>query len=123
MQVIQTERAPAAIGPYSQAVRIKDLVFTSGQIPLRPDGTLVEGDIKEETRQVLTNLRAVLEEAGSSLDRIVKTTIYLADMEDFATINGVYAEFFSGNFPARSTVAVRTLPKNVRIEIDAIATA
>jgi len=123
VQVIQTERAPAAIGPYSQAVRIKDLVFTSGQIPLRPDGTLVEGDIKEETRQVLTNLRAVLEEAGSSLDRIVKTTIYLADMEDFATINGVYAEFFSGNFPARSTVAVRTLPKNVRIEIDAIATA
>ncbi len=122
MKVIETNNAPAAIGPYSQAIRTGDLVFTSGQIALRPDGTLVQGDIEEETRQVLTNLSHVLQEAGSGLERIVKTTIYLADMADFETVNTVYAEFFSVNFPARSTVAVRTLPKNVRIEIDAIAT-
>ncbi len=121
MQRITTENAPAAIGPYSQAIKVNGFVYTSGQIPLTPDGKPVEGDIHEQTRQVLINLNAVLEAAGSSLDKIIKTTIYLTDMDDFIAVNTVYAEFFAGSFPARSTVAVKTLPKNVQIEIDAIA--
>ncbi len=121
MTRVTTENAPAAIGPYSQAIKANGFIYTSGQIPLTPDGKLVEGDIHEQTRQVLTNLNAVLEAAGSSLDQIVKTTIYLTNMDDFIAVNTVYAEFFAGSFPARSTVAVRTLPKNVQIEIDAIA--
>jgi len=121
MTRVTTDNAPAAIGPYSQAIKANGFIFTSGQIPLRPDGTLVEGDIHEQTRQVLTNLNAVLEAAGSSLENIVKTTIYLTNMDDFIAVNTVYAEFFAGVFPARSTVAVKTLPKNVQIEIDAIA--
>jgi 2-iminobutanoate/2-iminopropanoate deaminase len=121
MTRITAENAPAAIGPYSQAIKANGFIFTSGQIPLTPDGELVDGDIHEQTRQVLTNLSAVLEAAGSSLDQIVKTTIYLTDMDDFIAVNTVYAEFFAGSFPARSTVAVKTLPKNVQIEIDAIA--
>ncbi len=121
MTRITTDNAPAAIGPYSQAIRANGFIFTSGQIPLTPDGELVEGDIHEQTRQVLTNLSAVLEAAGSSLEQIVKTTIYLTDMDDFIAVNTVYAEFFAGSFPARSTVAVKTLPKNVQIEIDAVA--
>lgn len=121
MTRVTTDNAPAAIGPYSQAIKANGLIFTSGQIPLTPAGELVEGDIHEQTRQVLTNLNAVLEAAGSSLGQIVKTTIYLTNMDDFIAVNTVYAEFFAGSFPARSTVAVKTLPKNVQIEIDAIA--
>ncbi|HHD77283.1 MAG TPA: hypothetical protein ENK97_00670, partial [Campylobacteraceae bacterium] len=104
-----------------QAIKVNGFIYTSGQIPLTPDGKMVDGDIHEQTRQVLTNLNAVLEAAGSALDKIIKTTIYLTDMDDFIAVNTVYAEFFAGSFPARSTVAVRTLPKNARIEIDAIA--
>ncbi len=121
MTRVTTDNAPAAIGPYSQAIKANGFIFTSGQIPLTPDGKLVEGDIHEQTRQVLTNLNAVLEAAGSSLEHIVKTTIYLTNMDDFIAVNTVYAEFFAGTYPARSTVAVKTLPKNVQIEIDAIA--
>ena len=121
MTRITTNNAPAAIGPYSQAIKANGFIFTSGQIPLTLDGELIEGDIHEQTRQVLTNLSAVLEAAGSSLEHIVKTTIYLTNMDDFIAVNTVYAEFFAGSFPARSTVAVKTLPKNVQVEIDAIA--
>ncbi len=121
MKTVTTDKAPAAIGPYSQAIKVGNMVYTSGQIPLTPEGELVEGDIHDQTRQILINLQNVLEEAGSSLQNIVKTTIYLTDMDDFISVNTVYAEFFAGNYPARSTVAVKTLPKNVNIEIDAIA--
>ncbi len=121
MNFISTNRAPAAIGPYSQAVNIGDLIYTSGQIPLNSDGILVEGDIATQTRQVLTNLSEVLKEGGSALDRVVKTTIFLADMDDFVEVNKVYAEFFGTHKPARSTVAVKTLPLKVAIEIEAIA--
>ncbi len=121
MNIITTDKAPAAIGPYSQAIKAGGFIFTSGQIPLTPEGELVEGDIHDQTRQILTNLSHVLEAAGSSLHQIVKTTIYLTDMDDFIAVNTVYAEFFGTSYPARSTVAVKTLPKNVQIEIDAIA--
>ncbi len=120
---INTQKAPAAIGPYSQAIKVGNMVYTSGQIPLTPEGELIKGDIHEQTRQILVNLQNVLEEAGSSLQHIVKTTIYLTDMDDFLAVNTVYGEFFAGSFPARSTVAVKTLPKNVDIEIDAVAIA
>jgi 2-iminobutanoate/2-iminopropanoate deaminase len=121
MKYIATKAAPAAIGPYSQAVDLGDMVFTSGQIALKPDGTLVEGGVEIQTRQVLTNLSEVLKEAGTSLSKVVKTTIFLADMGDFAEVNKIYAEFFGEHKPARSTVAVKTLPLNVSIEIEAIA--
>ncbi len=121
MTIVNTENAPAAIGPYSQAIKANGFIYTSGQIPMTPDGKLVTGDIHEQTRLVLTNLNAVLEAAGSSLQNIVKTTIYLTDMDDFIAVNTIYAEFFGTSFPARSTVAVKTLPKNVNIEIDAVA--
>ena len=121
MNVVTTDKAPAAIGPYSQAIKAGGFIFTSGQIPLTPEGELVEGDIHDQTRQILTNLSSVLEAAGSSLNQIVKTTIYLTNMDDFIAVNTVYAEFFGTTYPARSTVAVKTLPKNVQIEIDAIA--
>ncbi len=123
MKRIQTNKAAAAIGPYSQAVKVGDMIYTSGQIPMTADGVLVGGDIHDQTRQILDNLQAVLEEAGSSLSQIVKTTIYLTNMDDFIAVNTVYGEYFSGAYPARSTVAVKTLPKNVDIEIDAIAVA
>jgi len=123
MTRIQTNKAAAAIGPYSQAVKVGDMIYTSGQIPMTSDGVLVTGDIHDQTRQILNNLQAVLEEAGSSLSQIVKTTIYLTNMDDFIAVNTVYGEYFSGAYPARSTVAVKTLPKNVDIEIDAIAVA
>ena len=119
--VISTTDAPAAIGPYSQAVRAGKLVFCSGQIPLRPDGSLNEGDVAEQTRQVLENMRAVLGAAGSSLEQVVKTTVFLQDMNDFAAMNAVYAEFFAGEPPARSTIQVARLPRDVRVEIEAIA--
>ncbi len=121
MKFIQTDKAPAAIGPYSQAVEVGEMIFTSGQIGLTKDGDLVEGGVEVQAKQVLTNLSEVLKEAGSSLSSVVKTTIFLADMSDFAEVNKIYAEFFGDHKPARSTVAVKTLPLNVSIEIDAIA--
>ena len=119
--IVSTTNAPAAIGPYSQAVGIGGLLFTSGQIPLRPDGSLVEGDIEAQTRQVLANLAAVLEAGGSSLDQVVKCTVFLADMNDFAAVNAVYAESFSSEPPARSAVEVARLPRDVMVEIEAVA--
>jgi len=119
--VVSTPAAPQAIGPYSQAITIANLVFCSGQIPLRSDGTLVEGDIAAQARQVLMNLKAVLEAAGSSLGQVVKTTVFLADLGEFAAMNAVYSEFFTANPPARSTVQVARLPRDVRVEIEAIA--
>jgi 2-iminobutanoate/2-iminopropanoate deaminase len=121
-KIIQTEKAPKAIGPYSQAIRIESLVFTAGQIGLNPvTAELVEGGVEEQTRQVLTNLRNVLEAAGSGLNYVVKTTVFLKDMNDFPRMNAIYAEFFSEAHPARSTVAVASLPKGGLVEIEAIA--
>ena len=121
--IVTTDAAPSAVGPYSQAVRIGDLLFTAGQISLRPDGTMVEGGVREQTRQVLSNLRAVLEAGGSGLDRVVKCTCFLADMDHFSAMNEVYAEFFPQDPPARSAVQVARLPRDVLIEIEAIALA
>ena len=120
-ETISTDTAPAAIGPYAQAVRVGDLLFTSGQIPLLPNGTILEGDIRAQTEQVLKNLQAVLEAGGSSLGSVVKCTCFLADMNDFAAMNEVYAGFFSSEPPARSAVEVARLPRDVRIEIEAVA--
>ena len=122
-KIISTDKAPQAIGPYSQAIVVNDMVFTSGQIALKPDGSFLEGDVEAQTTQVLENLKAVLKEAGSSLKKVVKTTIFLANMDDFAKVNDVYGSFFKENKPARSTVAVKTLPKNVLVEMDVIAAA
>ena len=119
--IVSTASAPAAIGPYSQAVGFGDLVFTSGQIPLLPDGTLVEDDVGAQTRQVLVNLAAVLEAAGSSLGQALKCTVFLADLGDFQAMNSVYAGFFPSEQPARSTVQVARLPLDVRVEIEAVA--
>ena len=120
--VISTTNAPAAIGPYSQAIRIGNFVFTSGQIPIDPaTGSFVEGGIKEQTRQSLLNVKAVLNEAGTTMDHVIKTTVFMADMNDFAEMNSVYAEFFNAPYPARSAVAVKTLPKGALIEIEVIA--
>lgn len=122
MQAIHTEKAPKAIGPYSQAVKVGNLVFASGQVPIVPaTGEFVEGGIKEQTRQSLTNAKAILEEAGTSLSKVVKTTVYLSDMANFAAMNEVYAEFFTQPYPARSAVAVKTLPKNALVEVECIA--
>jgi len=118
--VISTAAAPQAIGPYSQAIAIDNLVFCSGQIPLTPAGVLAEGDISVQTRQVLTNLKSLLAASGSSLEHVLKTTVFLVDMSDFAAMNAVYAEFFT-SAPARSTVQVSRLPRDVRVEIEAIA--
>jgi 2-iminobutanoate/2-iminopropanoate deaminase len=121
-QIIKTERAPQAIGPYSQAVRAGSLVFASGQIPLDPQtGEFVAGGVGEQTEQVLRNLSAVLEAAGTSLDRVVKTTVFLADMNDFAAMNEVYGRYFNVNAPARATVEAARLPRDARVEIEAIA--
>jgi len=122
MKYIVTDKAPAAIGPYSQAVSLDNLIFTSGQIGLSREGVLVKGGVNEQTKQVLTNLSEVLKEAGSSLSNVVKTTVFLADMADFAEVNKIYADFFGDHKPARSTVAVKSLPLNVSVEIEAIAT-
>ena len=121
-RTIHTDDAPAAVGPYSQAVVVGDLVFTAGQVALRPDGTLVDGDVKAQTRQVMANLAAVLEAAGSSLDRAVKCTCFLADMDDYAAFNEVYGTFFAASPPARSAVEVARLPKDVAVEVEVIAT-
>ena len=123
MEYISTNKAPAAIGPYSQAIKIGDMIFTSGQIALTPKGEFLQAGVEEQTKQVLENLKNVLQEAGSSLDRVVKTTIFLADMDDFEKVNRVYADFFQDHKPARSTVAVKRLPKDALIEIEAIALA
>ncbi len=120
MKQIQTQHAPAAIGPYSQAIQVGSLLFTSGQIPLRADGTLVEGDIKAQTQQVFDNLRAVIEAAGGSLAQVVKTTVFLKDLQDFAAMNGVYEAAFGTHRPARSAVQVARLPRDVLVEIEAI---
>ncbi|ADV68913.1 RidA family protein [Deinococcus maricopensis] len=118
---IQTPHAPAAIGPYSQAVIAGGLVYTSGQIPLTPDGMLVEGGVDAQARQVFTNLRAVLAAAGTDFARVVKATVFLADMNDFPVVNAVYAEHFAEPYPARSTVQVARLPRDVLVEIEVIA--
>ncbi|RME44089.1 MAG: RidA family protein [Chloroflexi bacterium] len=121
-EVITTDKAPAAVGPYSQAIRVDNSVFTAGQIAIDPrTGKLVEGDIQAQTRQVLQNLSAVLEAAGTSLANVVKTTVFLADLSDFAAMNEVYAEFFPDGPPARSAVQVARLPLDALIEIEAIA--
>ena len=119
---VQTDSAPKAIGPYSQAIKANGFIFASGQIPLNPvTMQIVEGGIREQTERVLTNLGAVLEASDSSLDRVVKTTVFLADLNDFGEMNEVYGKFFGETPPARSTVEVRRLPRDVRIEIDVIA--
>ncbi len=118
---IKTDQAPAAIGPYAQAIKTGRFIYTSGQIPLDKNGVLVTGDIIVQTTQVLVNLQAVLYAAGSGLSDIVKTTVFIKDMNDFASFNEVYAGFFSAPFPARSTVEVARLPKDVLIEIEAVA--
>ena len=121
-KVISTQQAPAAIGPYSQAIQVGNLVYTSGQIPIDPStGSLVEGGIKEQTRQSLLNVKAILEEAGLTMGNVVKTTVFMADMNDFADMNAVYASFFTEPYPARSAVAVKTLPKGALVEIEVIA--
>ena len=120
-KVISTQQAPAAIGPYSQAIQVGNLVYTSGQIPIDPStGSLVEGGVKEQARQSLLNVKAILEEAGLTMSNVVKTTVFMADMNDFAEMNAVYAEFFTEPYPARSAVAVKTLPKGALVEIEVI---
>jgi 2-iminobutanoate/2-iminopropanoate deaminase len=123
MKFIQTEKAPSAIGPYSQAVVVNDMVYTSGQIALTPEGgdELLQEGVIVQAIAVLKNLEAVLEASGSSMDKVLKTTIFLAEMDDFALVNEVYAEAFGTHKPVRSTVAVKTLPKNALVEIDAVA--
>lgn len=122
MKSISTDKAPAAIGPYSQAVRTGNFVFVSGQLPIDPaTGAFAEGGIKELTRQSILNAKAILEQAGTDLAHVVKTTVFLADMGDFAAMNEVYSQFFTEPFPARSAVAVKTLPKGALVEMECIA--
>ena len=121
-KVIQTEKAPKAIGPYSQAIRTDTMVYTAGQIGIDPaSGELIAVSVEEQTRQALTNVRNVLEAAGSSMENVVKTTVFLKDMNDFSKMNAIYAEFFGENPPARSTIAVAGLPKGGLVEIEAVA--
>ena len=120
MKIIQTQNAPAAIGPYSQAMIVGDLLFTSGQIPLRADGTLNDGDISVQTTQVLANLKAVIEAAGGNLSKVVKTTVFMKNLDDFVAMNKVYSDTFGSHTPARSTVQVAKLPRDVLVEIEAI---
>ncbi len=121
-EIISTENAPGAIGPYSQAVKTGNMVFCSGQIPIDPaTGEFVSSDVAEQARQVLKNLSAVLEAAGTNFNSVVKTTVFLADMNDFAAVNEIYAEFFNDNKPARATVQAARLPRDARVEIDCIA--
>ncbi|MGM9768583.1 MAG: RidA family protein [Candidatus Cryptobacteroides sp.] len=122
MKQITSEKAPAAIGPYSQAVEINGFVFASGQLPIDPaTGLFPEGGVREQTRQSLLNVTAILEAAGLTLANVVKTTVFLADMGDFADMNAVYSEFFNAPYPARSAVAVKTLPKGAMVEIEVLA--
>ena len=122
MKQISTDKAPAAIGPYSQAIAQGGLIFVSGQLPIDPStGAFPEGGVEAQTRQSLTNIKSILEQAGSGMDKVVKTTVLLADMGDFAAMNGVYAEFFSEPYPARCAFAVKTLPKGALVEIECVA--
>ena len=121
--IVKTDKAPAAIGPYSAGVRAGNFVFTAGQIPLDPATGLMADTIEEQTRQSLSNVKAILEAAGTDLQHVIKTTVFLQSMDDFAAMNGVYAEFFTENCPARSAVEVARLPKNAMVEIEAIAIA
>lgn len=121
-KVIYTHKAPKAIGPYSQAIRTEAMIYTAGQTGLEPStGELIAGGVEEQTRQVLNNIRNVLEAAGSSLEQVVKTTVFLQNMNDFAKMNAIYAEYFGENPPARSTIAVAALPKGGLVEIEAVA--
>lgn len=122
MKQIATEKAPAAIGPYSQAIEHAGFIYVSGQIPIDPQtGAFVEGGVEAQTRQCLTNLGNILREAGSSYSSVIKTTVFLADMGDFAAMNGVYAEFFTAPYPARAAVAVKDLPKGALVEVECVA--
>lgn len=121
LSFVATDKAPAAIGPYSQAVKAGDYLFASGQIPLRPDGSLVEGDITVQTHQVFSNIKGMLGAEGLSLNDVIKATVFIKDMNDFAKLNEVYGEYFGDHRPARSTVEVARLPKDVLVEIEIIA--
>lgn len=122
MKQISTQNAPAAIGPYSQAIEVNGFVYASGQLPIDPaTGAFPEGGVKEQTRQSLLNVKAILEEAGLALSNVVKTTVYLADMGDFAAMNEVYSQFFAQSFPARSAIAVKALPKGALVEVEVVA--
>jgi 2-iminobutanoate/2-iminopropanoate deaminase len=121
MKVVQTNQAPAAIGPYSQGIIVNNLFYSSGQIPLTAEGVMIDGGIKEQTHQVFKNLEAVLTAAGASFDTVVKATVFIKSMDDFAAINEVYGEYFSTNKPARSCVEVARLPKDALVEIEVIA--
>ncbi|MDP4085442.1 MAG: RidA family protein [Bacillota bacterium] len=121
MKVVQTNLAPAAIGPYSQGILINNMFYSSGQIPLTAEGTMVEGDIKAQTSQVFKNLEAVLSAAGASFETVVKATVFIKDMNDFAAVNEIYGEYFATNKPARSCVEVARLPKDALIEIEVVA--
>ncbi|OCR06821.1 deaminase [Helicobacter pullorum] len=122
LKIVSTNQAPQAIGPYSQAICVNGMVYTSGQIGLTPSGEMVQG-IEAQTRQVLENLKAILKNAGSGFDKVVKTTIFLSDMDNFGIVNGIYAEFFGEHKPTRSTVAVKSLPKEALVEIECIASS
>lgn len=122
MKQISTQNAPAAIGPYSQAIEVNGFVYASGQLPIDPaTGAFPEGGVKEQTRQSILNVKAILEEAGLALSNVVKTTVYLADMGDFAAMNEVYSQFFAQPFPARSAIAVKALPKAALVEVEVVA--
>lgn len=122
MKQISTQNAPAAIGPYSQAIEVNGFVYASGQLPIDPaTGSFPEGGVKEQTRQSILNVKAILEEAGLALSNVVKTTVYLADMGDFAAMNEVYSQFFVQPFPARSAIAVKALPKGALVEVEVVA--
>lgn len=124
MKVIATNKAPQAIGPYSQAIVTNGLIFASGQIGINPETGMIAGDtIEEQAHQVFKNIKNLLEAAGSDISKVVKTTVFMADMDDFATVNGIYAQYFTEPYPARSAVAVKTLPKNLLIECEVIAEA
>lgn len=123
-QIISSEKAPAAIGPYSQAIKVGNLIFTSGQIPIDPETGVMPSDIGAQTRQALTNVKEVLLAAGVTMDKVVKTTVFLSNMNNFAAMNAVYSEFFSeGSYPARSAVEVARLPKDALVEVEAVALA
>lgn len=120
--IISTDKAPQAIGPYSQAVEVNGMIYTSGMIPINPeDGTLVTGTVEEQAEQALKNLKALVEASGSTMDKVVKTTVFIKNMNDFGKINEIYAKYFTGSYPSRSCVEVARLPKDVLIEIEAIA--
>lgn len=121
MKAVQTNQAPAAIGPYSQGIIVNNMFFSSGQIPLTAEGSMVTGDIKEQTHQVFQNLKAVLSAAGASLETVVKATVFIKNMDEFAQVNEVYGEYFSSHKPARSCVEVARLPKDALIEIEVVA--